>query len=618
MLCFDAATGQVAQPGPDDTGGTACFFEPLDLEERAAHQARTGWFGMVTERFRQLLGHLLLLTLIITLLQMVFPLFVMAVYDRVLGSGSIDTLLHLLIGVSVALMFDWLFRKMRAGMAVYVGARLDGIIGCATFLRVLSLPAPFTERSPVGVQVARLKEFDTVRAFLTTPLAMLLFDVPFSLLLLLMIGLLGGLLVVIPLVAMALFLLLWRVLQPMVAREEDRSRLANSRKQEFAMETFSKMAAIRHCGAEQIWLERFRALSAQAAQANRHTEQVNTLVQTASQLLMVSAGVATIATSVLLVLAGQMSGGALVAIMILVWKVLAPLQSAFQAITRLQRLRTNILQINGLMNSLPEREEFAVPEPARPFRGHISFVGVGLRYTADAEPALAGVSFEIRAGELVAIVGPNGSGKSTVLKLLLGLYAPQTGQIRVDGVDLRRLHPIALRQAMGYLPQSVTLYHGTIASNLRLAHPLASDHDLERVCRWALAYETLQSLPEGLHTRVGGRLAPDGRPHPTLPAGLVQKIALARLYLKAEAEAVRLHGQGILLLDEPTSGLDRDADLAFMERVRQWRGRHTMLVVTHRPSHMRLADRILYFDRGQLRLAGPTAEVLPHIVKESA
>lgn len=612
VVAFNTATGQVEKPALDDQVGLACFFEPLDLEERASHQARMGWFGMVTERFRQLFSHLLLLTLIITLIQIIFPLFVMTVYDRVLGSGSIDTLIHLLIGVSVVLAFDWFFRKLRSSMAIYVGARLDAMIGCSTFLRVLSLPVLFTERSPVGVQVARFKEFDSVRAFLTTPLAMLLFDLPFSFLLLLMIALLGGLLVFIPLLSMVLFFLLWVAVQPWVAQAETRSRLANGRRQEFAMETLSKMAAIRYCEAEPIWLERFRALSAQAAQANRHTEQVNTLVQTISQLLVVTTGVLTIAASVFQVLAGEMSGGALVAVMILVWKVLSPVQSAFHAITRLQRLRSNVQQINALMNSSPEREEFAVPEPVRSFQGVISFSGVGMRYTPDAEPALAGVSFDIQAGETVAIVGPNGSGKSTVLKLLLGLYTPQAGQIRLDGADIRRIHPLSLRQAMGYMPQSGTLFHGSIAQNLRLSSPLASEADLERVCRWATAYEAILALPEGFQTWVGGRQSR------ALPAGLVQKISLARTYLKAEADETQVNGRSLLLFDEPTSTLDRDADLAFMERVRHWRGRHTLLIVTHRPSHMRLADRIFYFDRGQLRLAGPTASVLPQIVKESA
>ncbi|MBF0162180.1 MAG: ATP-binding cassette domain-containing protein [Magnetococcales bacterium] len=617
-VVFNAATGQVGPPHSHKERGMACFFEPLDLEEHSAQQLRSGWFALVIQRFRQLVGHLLLLTLFITVLQILFPLFVMTVYDRVLGSGSIETLRHLLVGVSVALLFDWLLRKMRANMAVYVGARMDGIIGCASFLRVLSLPIPFTERSPVGVQMSRFKEFDSLRAFLTTPVAMLLFDMPFSLILLLMIAYLGGMLVLIPLVTMGLFLLLWYLVQPLVGRDEHRSRLANSRKQAFAMECLNKMAAIRYCNAERIWLERFQALSAQAAQANRTMERINIGVQTLSQLLVVTAGVMTIAASVFRVLAGEMSGGALVAIMILVWKVLSPIQSAFLAISRLQRLRYNVQQINLLMNALPEREEFAMPDAPRFVQGHISFAGVSIRYSPEAEPALAGVSFEIKAGETVAIVGPNGSGKSTILKLLLGLYAPQAGSIRVDGTDIRRIPPLSLRHAVGYMPQSATLYHGSIAQNLRFCHPLASDQALEEACRRAMVHDAILALPEGYQSWVGDSCSPGGMARHAVSAAFIQKISLARLYLKAAREETHVQSGGLLLLDEPTSHLDREADLAFMERVRQLRGRQTLLIVTHRPSHMRLADRIFYFERGMLRLAGPAAEVLPQIVKEPA
>lgn len=621
MVVFHAKTATHAT-FVDDKKGIACFFEPVDEEERSVHQAHVGWFSMVTERFRRLIGHVLLMTLIITLLQIVFPLFVMTVYDRVLGRGTIHlsgvftTLTHLLIGVGVALLFDWLFRKIRASMAIYLGAQLDGIVGGATFLRILSLSATFTERSPIGAQVARLKEFDSVRAFFTTPLAMVFFDLPFSLLLLVVIAFFGGFLVFVPLLAMGLFVLLWMGLQPLVAREEVRSRLAGSRKQAFAMESLSKMRAIRYCGAEKVWLERFRALSAQFAQANQRTERINAIVQTIAHFLVVSAGVITIGGGVFQVLAGEMSSGALIALMILVWKALSPVQSAFLAATRLQQLRASIGQINTLMHVAPEWEASVVPPTSKGLnlasKGEISFSGVGLRYLPEAEPALAGVSFEVRAGETVAIVGPNGSGKSSLLKILLGLYVPQMGSILVDGLDIRRMHPLTLRRSMVYVPQSGTLYHGSITQNLRLAHPLASEEALHRACRHAQVYDAVTALPQGFETWVGGR------ERIPLPTGLVQKISLARAYLKLEAISTSLHTGGILLFDEPTNSLDRNTDLAFMEKIRYLRGHCTctILIATHRPSHMRLADRIFYLDRGVLRLAGPTAEVLPQILKD--
>ncbi|WP_130471432.1 peptidase domain-containing ABC transporter [Candidatus Magnetaquicoccus inordinatus] len=618
LVVYDPQSARIGLPDGDDLDGIACYFSPLDLEERQAQQARSGWFAMVTQRFRPALGPLLLLSLLLTLLQAVFPLFVMTVYDRVLGSRSLETLYHLLVGSALALLFDWLMRRSRAQMMVYIGARLDGMIGCSTFLRILSLPTFLIERAPVGVQVARLQEFDALRAFLTTPMALLFFDLPFSLLLLLVIGMLAGMLAFIPLLAILLFALLWWSMQPSVAQAQTRSRLANGRKQEFVMESCSKMATIRQCGSETIRMESFRALAAQAAEANRQSEQINTLAQTLSHILVVSTGVTTISAAVLQVMAGELSGGALVAIMILVWKVLSPMQTALHAITHLRHLHSDIQQINALMNAQPEQEEFAPPEPSHFFRGQISFAGVGVRYSAEAEPALAGLSCEIKAGECVAIIGPNGSGKSTILKLLAGLYAPQAGQIRIDGMDIRRLNPLTLRRGIAYLPQSNRLFYGTLADNLRLGNPLASDEEILQACRQATLLPAIEKLPEGLHTWVSGQMQDASAQYALLSAGFVQKLALARLYLRANTLLRNSSGGGILLLDEPTSSLDQEADQAFMAIVRRLRGHVTLLLVTHRPSHMRLAERIFYLERGVLRLAGPTAEVLAQILKESA
>ena len=630
LLVFDGATGKVAylqrgqQSGSGDSydKGTACFFEPLDAEEQSFRQAQVGWFSLVTERFRRLTGHVMLLTLMITLLQIIFPLFVMTVYDRVLGSGplhlsgAMTTLIHLLIGVAVALLFDWFFRRIRATMAIYLGGQLDGIIGGSTFLHILSLSATFTERAPVGVQVSRLKEFDSVRAFFTTPLAMVFFDLPFSMLLLMVIAWFGGVLVLVPLLAMGLFALIWFLIQPVVRREGSHNRLVSSRKQAFALESLRKMRAIRYCGAEQVWVERFRALSAQSAQASRRNDWLNAVVQTFAHTLVVSAGVLTIGGGVFRVLDGEMSSGALIAIMILVWKALAPVQSAFLAATRVQQLRSSIGQINTLMNVVPEWQALVTPPTSRRFtvvnQGNISFAGVGMRYRPEAELALAGVSFDIKAGEVVAIVGPNGSGKSTLLKMLLGLYGPQMGTIRIDGLDMRHLHPISLRRSMAYVPQSTNLYHGSIRQNLRLSHPLASEQVIERACRATQLYDAIMALPNGFETWVGGW---ESTP---LPSGMIQKISLARAYLRLECLVSSNKDGGILLFDEPTNHLDRNTDLALMEKIRQLRGRYTVLLATHRPSHMRLADRIFYLERGMLRLAGPTAEVLPQIVKGSA
>ena len=223
---------------------------------------------------------------------------------------------------------------------------------------------------------------------------------------------------------------------------------------------------------------------------------------------------------------------------------------------------------------------------------------MSLRYSNDTDPALVGVSFEVQPGEVVAITGRNGSGKSTVLKLLLGLYAAQAGSIRIDNTDIRQIDPIELRHAIAYVPQVCNLFFGSVAQNLRLASPTATDADIRWACEQADVWNEIMALPRGIETRVGDSSSDH------LPASFVQKLSLTRAYLKRSP---------LMLFDEPVNGLDFEGDRTFMQAVETLRGQSTIMMVTHRPSHLKIADRILVFDAGYLRLAGPADEVRARI-----
>ncbi|MBF0427788.1 MAG: ATP-binding cassette domain-containing protein [Magnetococcales bacterium] len=598
LIIFNGGTAQVERTQNQSIPGTAYFFGAMDQEERTLIQKRLGWFRMVAERFQRLIVYILLITFAVTLLQVAAPLFTMAVYDRVVGNRSMETLTNLLFGISLVMVFDWFLRKLRSKMLMYVGSRMDSIVSNAVFMRILSLTPSYTERAPTGAQVARIKDFDAVREFFTGPLMMVFFELPFSVVFFVVIAILGGPLALVPMVTMLLFVALWMVMMPMVAKEETRSRRAGSKKQEFVVEALGRMRALKYGGMESIWLERFRVLSAQSAMANFRTALINALVSSISSILIVGSGVTVIGLGVYRVMDHSMTTGGLVAAMVLVWRVLAPIQSAFIAMTRLEQVRSSVTQINSLMNVTPEREEYAAIEPIKTFKGHISFVRVSIRYVPEAEPALMGVTFDVNPGQVIAVIGPNGSGKSTIVKLIAGLYTPQAGSIRIDGLDIRQMNVIELRHAVAYVPQSCNLFYGTIAQNLRLSHATASDEDLEEACRKAQVYDEIMALPKQFWTRVGDQKSAQ------LPSSMVQKLSLARAYLKPSK---------IMLFDEPASSLGWEDDQAFIHVVEQLRGKRTIFIVTHRPSHIRLADVVLYMDQGYLRLSGPPNDVLRQI-----
>jgi ATP-binding cassette subfamily C protein/ATP-binding cassette subfamily C protein LapB len=505
------------------------------------------------------------------------------------------------LGVVIALVADTLLRDSRSRILAFIGGRLDVVVGNAIFNRILSLPPAFTERATVGAQVARIRDFESVREFFTGPMLLLLFEMPYVLFFIVVIGIMGGWLAIVPFLVVTIMVAMGLITFPRIRKSVSDAGKSGSRRQEFVVETLSKMRALKFSGAEAVWLERYRDLSAKAVFANYRTNQLTVLVQTMSHVLTVAAGVATMWMGVELTFAGTITVGDLVASMILVWRVLSPLQMAFLSVARLEQVRSSIRQIDGLMGLKPERDPKALVAPLKSMRGRVSFNRVSLRYSPDADPALVGVSFQSEPGEVVAVIGRNGSGKSSVLKLIAGLYVPQGGAVRIDDMDIRQLDAVELRHTVAYVPQVTHLFFGTIAQNLRLSQPTATDADLRRACIEADVLDEIEALPQGLGTRVG-----DGR-NEQMSASMIQKLSLARAFLRRAP---------ITLFDEPVNGLDFAGDQAFMKAVERMRGQCSIFIVTHRPSHLRLADRVLVLEAGALRLSGPAEEVKAKLPKD--
>lgn len=366
---------------------------------------------------------------------------------------------------------------------------------------------------------------------------------------------------------------------------------------------------MKYCGAEARWMERFREYSASSALNSFYTAQLSSLMQTISHVLMISAGLGTIIFGVFRVMNGDMSVGGVVASMILVWRVLAPIQTGFISLTRITQVRSSISQINNLMNIKGERDQHSLVHPLKKIEGFVAFARVSIRYSPDSDPALVGVSFELEPGEVICIVGGNGSGKSTVLKLLAAMYAPQAGSIRIDNMDIRQMDTVELRHAVSYVPQTVQFFYGTISQNMRLAHPTATDADIYRACEMAGVLDDVLSLTQGSGKwkRQGFDIRIGDSTSSQMPTSFMQRLNLARGYLKQSP---------IMLFDEPGNGLDFASDQIFMKNVEKMRGETTILMVTHRPSHLRLADKILWLEYGNVRAFGPAADVLKQMPKD--
>lgn len=571
--------------------GCAYFFQ----EQEKSTAKKKSWVGQTLYRFSGLIGQGSIASLISGVILMGSSLFLMAAYSVIIPSGAKETLFYLTIGAVVAVILSYYFVRQRAHILSFISGRIEYLFGTAVLQHVLALPPSFSERASVGAQSARLQIFQGIRDAFTGPLASTLLELPATLVLLIGLSIINPIALILFVIMLSVYAVLFFVF---LKRTNDRvSELgkASSKRTEFLIEMIAKMRNVRESGAQYMWLERMREVSASTAMSSFQAERLSSMLVGISYFVMMLSALGIVAFTTPAVFDQTLSSGALIASMLLMWRVLTPLQTLFTNMTRIERIRTAAKQIDSLMQIQTERpEEISASPVSRNLEGRLEFARVSFRYSMHTDPALIGVEFKVQAGESIAITGANGSGKSTLLKLLMGMYTPQAGSILIDGVDIRQLDPLELRRVIGYAPQDTQFFRATIAQNLRLARPDATDDDIYQVLDMAGALSAVLALPNGINYRFGDNTN-------ELPSTLKQKLLLARTYITRAP---------IMVFDEPGSGLDAEGDHKFVETLRSLKGKTTVLFISHRPSHIRLADTLLVFDKGYLRAAGPPNELL--------
>jgi ATP-binding cassette subfamily B protein len=565
--------------------GAAYFYEPVETNI----QDSRSWVVRIILRFMPLIGQATISSLVSGLVMMSGPIFLAIVYTTVIPSGAKDTLLYLALGTAIALGAGYFFMRQRAHILAYISGRIEYLFGATILQQVLKMPPANTERASVGSQTARLQSFEAIRDLFTGPLASMLLELPATLVLLIALSILNPISLLIFVIMAVVYAALYWIFSGQTYDRVSAVGRAVTKRNEFIVELVGKMRIIRECSAQRLWLERFREISANATMASFKAEQLSSSLSAISYFVMMFAALMIVSFTVPGVIAQTVSAGALIASLLLMWRVLSPIQLIFTNMTRIERVRSAVSQIDGLMRIAGERQDTSSSLVSRGLEGRIDFARVSFRYSMNVDPALLGVDFRINPGDMVAISGPNGGGKSTLLKLILGMYQPQAGAILVDNVDIRQLDPLELRRLIGYAPQDTQLFRATIAQNLRLARPEATDDEVYQALDMAGALEQILALPKGIEYRVGDNTN-------ELPSSLKQKLSLARAYLTRAP---------IMLFDEPGAGLDDYGDHKFMEALQALKGKATVLFISHRPSHIRLADTLLVMEKGYLRAAGP-------------
>ncbi len=571
--------------------GVAYIFERIADREQKRTRRTDSWFKDLLGRFRSQLLMLALIGLVATLPGLISPIFIMVLYDTVIASESTYLLMQLSIATMSILLIDLLFRLVRAKLMGYIAARIGRLVALGAFSRLMELSPTALSQAPLHAQIRRVRQFEGWREHFADPIVSVAFNLPFSILFLIAIAILGGVVVILPIAIMSLYAALAWFAGPVLEKHTAGASEARQLRDACFDEMISEMRSVRLLASEDIWLERFRNYAAGSALAGAKRSRLQDLLNHIGQGAVTVAGTGTLMIGAIGAMNGSISIGALIACMALVWRVLTPWQQCIGLLPRIAQLRNEIAMLDLTMQLPAEAENR--PRRLVPNRSHgsLEIDGVSLTYQGASRPALYGVDVSIEAGEIIAFIGDSGAGKSSLLKVVAGIYTPQAGSMRIDGFDLRQLHPRELREQIAYAPQQPHFFTGTIAQNLRLASPSASDQQLWTAAIQAGVLEDIQKLEKGFETRIGDATLRQQSP------GFLQRLSLARAYLK---------DCNILVLDEPGRALDSAGDQALLKTLSSRKHHQTVLLVTHRPSHLDLADRVFVLSAGRLKPYAPT------------
>ncbi|MGD9172184.1 MAG: type I secretion system permease/ATPase, partial [Candidatus Thiodiazotropha sp.] len=561
---------------------------PEVLRLRSRH-----WFWGTLVRSWRIYRDVLVSSLLINLFALASPLFIMNVYDRVVPNNAIETLWVLAIGIVIVYSFDVIMRSLRGYFIDVAGKKSDILLSSMLFERVLGIK--MAARPPsVGAFANNLREFESIRDFITSASVVTLVDLPFVLLFLLVIWFIGGPLVYVPLVCIPIVIIYGIVIQSPLRRSVEATYRASAQKGATLIESLTAVETIKHLGAESEVQRKWEQLTAHIAQWGVRSRLLSASVSNVATFFQQMSQVGIVVLGVYLIAEGELSMGALIAGVILVGRALAPMAQVANLAVRYYQAKTALGSLNSVMELPVERPEGKSFMSREQLQGNIELDDVSFSYPGEEKVALRNVSLTISAGEKVAIIGKVGSGKTTIEKLMQGLYDPDSGAVRIDGADLRQLDPADLRRSIGYVPQDIMLFYGSVRDNMVLGAPYADDNDILKVAKIAGVMDFVNQHPHGFDMQVGER-------GEHLSGGQRQAIAIARALLLDPP---------VLMMDEPSNSMDNSTEAILKRQLAEYAKSKTLILVTHRSSLLDLVDRLIVIDRGRVVADGPKAQVL--------
>jgi subfamily B ATP-binding cassette protein HlyB/CyaB len=542
------------------------------------------WFLGAIHKYRHLLSEVLLASFFLQLFALVSPLFFQVVIDKVLVHRAVSTLDVLVVGLLAISTFETVLGILRTYLFAHTTNRIDVELGARLFHHLLALPMAYFQARRVGDSVARVRELESIRNFLTSSALTLIIDLFFAFVFVAVMFFYSPLLTSIVLGSFPLYIAISAGATPLFRRRLDEKFRRGAENQAFLVESVTGIETLKAMAVEPQMQRRWEEQLAGYVTASF---SVLSLGNTASQAVqyvskIVTAGLLYFGAK--LVIDGSLSVGELVAFNILAGRVSSPVLRLAQIWQDFHQARLSVLRLGDILNTRAEPTYTTAHTRLPAIRGDVRFEHVAFRYRIDGPEVLHEVSFDVPAGQMVGIVGPSGSGKSTFAKLVQRLYVPESGRVLIDGMDLAMADPAWLRRQIGVVLQENVLFNRTVRENIALANPAIPIERVIAAARLAGAHDFILELSEGYDTIVGERGS-------TLSGGQRQRIAIARALITDPR---------ILIFDEATSALDYESERIIQHNMKEIAKGRTVLIIAHRLSTVRAADRIVTIERGRL------------------
>ncbi len=577
--------------------GYAFFIRPVARSDERAGPAEIDnardWFWASLWESRSVYGEVVLAAFVINLFALVSSLYIMNVYDRVVPNSAYGTLWVLSVGVGILYIFDFIIKNLRAHFLDYAGKKADVKISAMLFEQILGMTMGGRPQS-AGVLASNMREFEGLRDFFTSATMTALIDLPFSLLFILIIGVIGGPVAFVPLAAIPLVVGMGLILQKPLQRVVKESMNESALKNALLFESITGLETIKVQAAEGHVQRNWEELTEKSSRTGMKSRRISSFGLNWSMFIQQLTTVAVVIVGVLLIGNAQLTQGALVACVILVGRAMAPLSQVAALMTRFNQSRQALTQLDALMKKPVERPagKHFISLPS--VRGRIEFRDVVFHYPGQTIAALNHVSFVIEPGEHIGIIGAVGSGKTTIERLLLNLYQPSSGAVLLDGTDVRQIDPGDLRRNIGAVQQSPQLFFGSVRENITMGHEMAPERAVLRAAEMAGVMEFLRESQAGLDTQVGER-------GDALSGGQRQAVAVARALL---------YDPSVLILDEPTASMDPASENRLRKRLHVLTQDRTTILITHKGAMLSLVDKLILIDRGRVVAYGPKDDVI--------